>query len=208
MCSINPKFGGSNFIIARKFENEMDSTLKFRRSQQWWRRISLHSEKASPLWKVILAALLVLGRWHILCGTQGSRSPISLPVQRDGIMLRKPGREAFSLMTSEIHAVDPSDSETIDRLFKREFREGEQALMLAILENAIEAFHRYLAARSEKEKKQYQEAEEWILGKDGDWLFSFENICETLGLDPSYLRRAILSSAKRRDQEQIQPPRS
>jgi hypothetical protein len=113
-------------------------------------------------------------------------------------MSRKPVYEAFSLMNNEIHAIDPSDGETIDRLFKRELREGEEALMLAILEDAIEGFHKYFSARNEKEKRQYQEAEQWILGKDNDWLFSFENICETLGLDPSYLRPAILSWAKRK----------
>ncbi len=113
-------------------------------------------------------------------------------------MSRKPVCEAFSLMNNEIHAIDPSDCETIDRLFKRELREGEKALMLAILEDAIEGFHKYREARNEKEKRLYQDAEQWILGKDDDWLFSFENICETLGLDPSYLRRTILSWANRK----------
>jgi truncated hemoglobin YjbI len=115
-------------------------------------------------------------------------------------MSRKPVCEAFSLMNNEIHAIDPSDGETIERLYKRQLREREEAHMVAILEDAIDGFQRYLAARNEKEKRQYQEAEQWILGTNDDWLFSFENICETLGLDPSYLRRAILSWAKRKGQ--------
>ena len=27
---------------------------------------------------------------------------------------------------------------------------------------------------------------------EGDWVFSFENICETLGFNPAYLRQGLL----------------
>jgi hypothetical protein len=64
----------------------------------------------------------------------------------------------------EITALDPADGEVFESLFKRTVREGEKELMLAVLEDAINSFQRYLVARNEGERKQFQEAQEWILG--------------------------------------------
>jgi hypothetical protein len=69
-------------------------------------------------------------------------------------------------------------------------------LMLAVLEDAIKNFPRYNRRRNEKESKQFQEAQEWIQGKDEAWLFSFD-ICAALDLDPDYLRRGLMDWAKR-----------
>lgn len=43
-----------------------------------------------------------------------------------------------------------------------------------------------------KEKNIFRDAEEWIIKEDGDWLFSFENICEVLGFDPVYIREGLM----------------
>jgi hypothetical protein len=104
---------------------------------------------------------------------------------------------SYRLPNDEITALDPADDEAFESLFKRTIREGEKELMLAILEDAINSFQRYLVAGNEKESKQFQEVQEWISGKNRDWLFSFDNVCETLGLDPSYLRRGLIAWAKR-----------
>lgn len=96
----------------------------------------------------------------------------------------------------EIASIDPSDRETMDSFYKRAIPEGEQALMLAILENAINDFQRYFLVRNPKEKRKYQEAVGWILGENSDWLFSFENICENVGLSPTYLRRRLRAWAE------------
>ncbi len=70
--------------------------------------------------------------------------------------------------------------------------EAEQKLMLAVLEDAVTCFQKYFTARDRIGTSLYHEAEEWILlpGKD-DWLFSFDNICETLDLDPGYIRGGL-----------------
>jgi len=69
----------------------------------------------------------------------------------------------------------------------------EQKLMLAILEDAVSRFQNYFAARDKIGTSRFREAEEWILlqGKS-DWLFSFDNICETLDLNPGYIREGLL----------------
>jgi hypothetical protein len=112
-----------------------------------------------------------------------------------------------SLLSDGWTSFDPVDGGVIERLFKKEIREGEEALMLAVLENAVEYFQKYAVAHSEREKRLFKEAEDWILEKDSDWFFSFENICETLGLYPDFIRQGLLGwkEAKCRS-AQAQPP--
>lgn len=112
-------------------------------------------------------------------------------------MPRQSISDSYRLPNDAMTAIDPADGGAIESLFKRTVREGEQELMLAILEDAINSFQRYLVAGNEKERKQFQEVQQWIQGKSEDWLFSFDNICETLGLDSSYLRRGLMAWAKR-----------
>ncbi len=89
-------------------------------------------------------------------------------------------------------SLDPVDTGIIERLYKKQIREGEEALMLAVLDNAVECFQKYVLSQREREKRLFQEAEEWILEKDSDWFFSFENICETLQLYPDYIRQGLM----------------
>jgi hypothetical protein len=89
-------------------------------------------------------------------------------------------------------ALDPVDTGVIEKLFKKDIREGEEKLMLAVLENAVEYFQKYVLARKPSGKMRFQEAEEWFLEKDSDGLFSFENICQTLQLHPDYIRQGLL----------------
>ena len=90
-------------------------------------------------------------------------------------------------------ALDPADTGVIEKLFKKDIREGEEKLMLAVLTSAIEHFQKHVFSKDEKGRKLFQEAEEWFLEKDSDQLFSFEYICETLGLHPDYVRQGLLS---------------
>src|ERR1700730_9970625 len=106
-----------------------------------------------------------------------------------------------SLLTDGRLSVDPVDSGTIERLYKRDIKEGEEKLLFAVLTNAIEDFQRHVDAKDETGPKLFQEAEEWFLDQNSYWLFSFGSICETLGLHPDYLRRGLLSwkEAQRKD---------
>ena len=89
-------------------------------------------------------------------------------------------------------ALDPVDRGVLDRLYKKQIREGEEGLMLAVLDNAIECFQKYVLGQREREKRLFREAEDWILEKNSDWFFSFENICETLELYPDYIRQGLM----------------
>jgi hypothetical protein len=106
-----------------------------------------------------------------------------------------------------------ADPVVIEQFFKNGIRGGEERLMLAVLQDAVECFQEYILAQYPGEKKLFQEAEDWILEKNTDWPFSFENICETLQLDPGYLRQGLLrwKEAKRKErsiQGIVRPARS
>jgi hypothetical protein len=75
---------------------------------------------------------------------------------------------------------------------------GEKALMLAVLEDGIRCFQEHLRNPRSNPRLLSQQAEEWIRAVDYEWPFSFNNVCETLGIDPSALRGALLAwKAKR-----------
>lgn len=67
----------------------------------------------------------------------------------------------------------------------------ERRLMLAVLKDTIDCFQQYLTASNAEGRALFRDAEEWILEEDSDWLFSFENICEVLGLNPQYIREGL-----------------
>ena len=114
-----------------------------------------------------------------------------------------------SLMTDRWISFDPLDNETIERLFKKDIREGEEKLTLAVLESAIEDFQKYVFSKDQKGQKLFQEAEEWFLERDDDQLFSFEYICATLQLHPDYIRRGLLfwKKSKLKKTHSVERPR-
>ena len=83
-------------------------------------------------------------------------------------------------------------SQYLEAVCRKADLEAEQKLMLAVLEDAVTCFQKCFTARDRIGTSLFREAEEWILlqGKD-DWLFSFDNICETLDLDPAYIRGGL-----------------
>jgi hypothetical protein len=89
----------------------------------------------------------------------------------------------------------PADPVVIQQLSNNGIRGGEERLMLAVLQDAVECFQENVLSQQPWEKKLFQEAEDWILAKNSDWLFSFENICETLQLHPDYIRQGLMAES-------------
>lgn len=69
--------------------------------------------------------------------------------------------------------------------------EPEKRLMLAILEEAVYCFQDNYPAQHGKGKRLFDSAHRWFFGQSGDWIFSFENVCSVLGLDPGYVRKGL-----------------
>ena len=88
--------------------------------------------------------------------------------------------------------IEPTDNGILENLSKKVIRDGEKALMLAILENAIEDFQKYVLATNKKGMQLFDAAEAWILETNSPSFFSFNNICEYLELNPEYMRKGFM----------------
>ena len=97
-----------------------------------------------------------------------------------------------SLVTDGWIPLDPADIGLVEAVYKKNIREGEERLMLAVLESAVEDFQKYVVARHTCGKKLFQQAEDWFLDTDSEEAFSFQSICETLGLHPDHIRKGLM----------------
>src|SRR2546425_6988195 len=67
----------------------------------------------------------------------------------------------------------------------------EKRLMLAVLEDAVGTFQKYVTSFTRRGQRLFTESEEWFAASATDWPFGFENICEALGLEPAYIRTGL-----------------
>lgn len=74
---------------------------------------------------------------------------------------------------------------------RKHLLEGEKRLVLSVLEDAVECFMKCIDSPTNKGQRLFREAEEWITLEDKKWVFSFDNVCEMLDVNPEYLRRGL-----------------
>jgi hypothetical protein len=79
----------------------------------------------------------------------------------------------------------------LENLRRKTLIEPEKRLMLAMLEDAVKCFQVYVTAQGRRGQKLFNDAQEWIMMTDDDWIFSFVNVCETLGFSPEYVRQGL-----------------
>ncbi|MCB0354251.1 MAG: hypothetical protein KDD64_12020 [Bdellovibrionales bacterium] len=105
---------------------------------------------------------------------------------------------------SSSHTSDWATSSRFSRFFELDeilhtekgFARGpERALFAAVLFDGIQTYFAYLAAENEEQQKTYREAYRWVHEIEDEYLFSFENVCEGLGVDPDYVRLGLLNLA-------------
>jgi hypothetical protein len=77
-------------------------------------------------------------------------------------------------------------------------REGEERLLYAMVEIAIDDYQIYVLAIDKKGKELFLDAEEWFFYTDSGSEFSFEHICDYLQLNASYVRKGLLRWKKER----------
>lgn len=68
---------------------------------------------------------------------------------------------------------------------------GSRRLLLGVLQDALRTFFQYRSERTRQGKRVFTETQSWIWSSDQDWLYSFENICAHLHLDPGYIRQGL-----------------
>ncbi len=74
---------------------------------------------------------------------------------------------------------------------RKHLLEGEKRLVLSVLEDAVECFMKCIDSSTNKGQRLFREAEGWINLEDKKWVFSFDNVCEMLNVNPEYLRRGL-----------------
>ncbi|HKV55950.1 MAG TPA: hypothetical protein VJN94_15060 [Candidatus Binataceae bacterium] len=71
--------------------------------------------------------------------------------------------------------------------------EGERALMFAVLVDALDTFAKTRYAKGHRGKAAFNEVNGWIRSDSTSSPFSFESICESLGLNPDAIRCSLKS---------------
>ena len=82
----------------------------------------------------------------------------------------------------------------------------ELRLMAAVLEDAVATLTTDQRRCSGRQRRDFKEALQWISAADEkEWVFSFANICDSLGLDPDFLRAGLLRKSKAISAENLIP---
>ncbi|MBF6560344.1 MAG: hypothetical protein IVW56_08655 [Candidatus Binataceae bacterium] len=81
---------------------------------------------------------------------------------------------------------------------KKHLLEGEKRLILSVLEDAIECFMKCIDSPTNKGQRLFRDADEWISLEDTHWVFSFDNVCDMLDINPQYMRRGLRNWKERK----------
>lgn len=99
-------------------------------------------------------------------------------------------------MTHDMNALLDYDAMAADQFVdtsKRAFYgEPEKLLLLAVLQDAIHCFRRFSAAPDRAGQARFRETWNWLMAPVDEYIFSFANVCDALGLDPQYVRRGLI----------------
>jgi len=78
-----------------------------------------------------------------------------------------------------------------DRVRMESVDQPEIRLMLAVMEDAVATFQRFLTEPRKRNRRQFDEVRDWIRSSDTSWPYSFENICTALQFEPEIVRRGL-----------------
>jgi len=81
---------------------------------------------------------------------------------------------------------------------KKHLLEGEKRLILSVLEDAVECFMKCIDSPTSKGQRLFRDADEWIALEDKHWVFSFDNVCDMLDINPDYMRRGLKQGKERK----------
>jgi len=99
-------------------------------------------------------------------------------------------------------------SQFFTTLREKAFVEGEKRLMSAVLADAVDTYMKQGHSLDPRARQLFLDAEAWLFQEQpGRWLFSFDNICDVLGLEPEYIRRGLVEWQRKR-QPTIEPVRA
>jgi hypothetical protein len=129
------------------------------------------------------------------------RSEASGKVADDGPQLRGLRHAGADTATEALTRLAHRMTLTPDAMLPAQFHHRppvspEERLMLAVLEDAVACFRHGAHTADTQRRRLFMDACLWIFSRERHWPFSFENICETFGLDPGYVRCALAHWAR------------
>lgn len=71
----------------------------------------------------------------------------------------------------------------------------ERSLLGALLFDGVQAYISYAVASSPQERARFTEAFNWVMDLDGEEPFSFNGVCDALGVCPEYLRLGLANAS-------------
>lgn len=74
---------------------------------------------------------------------------------------------------------------------RKKYPSGEHRLLVALIQDAIECFQKHMHARDAKRRQLFLDAQGWIGSEDDRGVFSFNNVCMLLGMNPDYVRQGL-----------------
>jgi len=77
----------------------------------------------------------------------------------------------------------------------------ERRLLAAILRDAVDCYLRDCFTKNRHRKRSFREAEEWFFKSDDYGVFSLENVCSILNIDPGYIRRSLVQHEQQNSPE-------
>jgi hypothetical protein len=95
----------------------------------------------------------------------------------------QPSNDAERGSISAICGIDPLERGATPR--------AEQRLLLAVLQEAVWTFQRYIDVQDRRGRRLFGEAETWFGSDDTTWTCAFVPLCDALGFDPSYVRAGL-----------------
>jgi hypothetical protein len=98
-------------------------------------------------------------------------------------------------------------SQYLDRVRRSAEFEPERRLMVAVLEQGVRDYLAPRAPRDAADVELYREVEAWVDDREATWFYSFQRICEMLGIDADYLRRGLHAAGERARRPKREKPR-
>jgi hypothetical protein len=80
-------------------------------------------------------------------------------------------------------------------LLHRTLATPEKRLLLAVLEEAVGTYQRYVVATDRRSVAILADVEAWFASDDAAWLYAFVAICDALGIDATYVRSGLAAWA-------------
>ena len=75
----------------------------------------------------------------------------------------------------------------------------EERLLIAVLMEAVDCVEKYRAATDVDGRRLFSDVKLWLLAETTDWPYSFQSICDLMGLDAGAVRHRLgVKQARRR----------